>query len=73
MKDRRINKPQHVRQVLGEQINRLRTIEEIEKREIERSRAIGYLSSVALTAMKDGELEDRISAVEKSLRERERE
>lgn len=67
LKNKRINKPQHVRQVLGEQINQLRTKKELEKQDIEKSRAIGYLSSVALTAMRDGELEERIAAIEKAL------
>lgn len=67
MKEKRINKPQHIRQVLSEQINLLRNKKEIDKTEIERARAIGYLSSIALTAIRDGELEERIAAIEKSL------
>lgn len=69
MKDKRINKPQHVRQVLSEQINILRSKEKIDKVEIDRARAIGYLSSVALTAIRDGELEERLTAIEKAIEE----
>jgi hypothetical protein len=69
MKDKRISKPQHVRQVLSEQINILRSTEEIDKVEIDRARAIGYLSSVALTAIRDGELEERLTAIEKAIEE----
>lgn len=69
MADKRISKPQHIRQIIGEQINDLRKNDFPEKTEIDKARAIGYLSSVALTAMKDGELEERISAIEKSLKE----
>lgn len=43
---KRINKPQHVWQVIGEQINHLREAKEVDKTEIDRARAIGYLSSV---------------------------
>lgn len=69
MRDKRINKPQHVRQVLSEQINILRKKKDVDKKEIDRARAIGYLSSVALTAIRDGELEERIAEIEKTLRE----
>lgn len=69
MADKRINKPQHIRQIVSEQINQLRQNEYPEKADIDKARAIGYLSSVALTAMRDGELEERISAIEKSLKE----
>ncbi|MGM0899416.1 MAG: hypothetical protein ACQEV0_16020 [Bacillota bacterium] len=68
MADKRIQKPQHIRQIIGEQINGLRKSEFPDKSEIDKARAIGYLSSVALTAMKDGELEERITAIEKSLK-----
>lgn len=67
MKEKRINKPQHIRQVISEQINHLRQSEEVEKKDIDKARAIGYLSSVALTAIREGELEERITAIEKSL------
>ncbi|HZG72277.1 MAG TPA: hypothetical protein VEY51_12150 [Chondromyces sp.] len=69
---KRISKPQHVRQVLGEQINVLRSKKDISKVEIERARAIGYLSSVALAAIRDGELEERIKQIEKTLKENEK-
>lgn len=69
MADKRINKPQHIRQIIGEQINKLRNNDHPEKEDIDKARAIGYLSSVALTAMRDGELEERIAAIEKSLKE----
>lgn len=67
--NKRISKPQHIRQILSEQINILRSTKEIDKTEIERARAIGYLSSIALTAIRDGELEQRMSEIEKMLKE----
>jgi hypothetical protein len=67
---KRINKPQHVRQVIGEQINHLREAENVDKTEIDRARAIGYLSSVALTAIRDGELEERVRAIEKQMEDK---
>lgn len=73
MANRRINKPQHIRQVLNTQINRITAHQEKEelslKEEIEIGRAIAYMSTVALTAMKDGELEERMTAIEKALKE----
>lgn len=72
--DKRINKPQHVKQLMNEQINRLRrrqaeagdmlTIKE----EIDIGRAIAYMSTVSLTAIKDGELEQRLTEIEKLLK-----
>lgn len=63
---KRISKPQHIRQILADQLNSLRADDTLDP--IQRARAIAYLSSVALTAMKDGELEERISEIEKKLK-----
>lgn len=68
---RRINKPQHIRQTLAEQINILQSKEDLQKTDMDRARTIAYVSSIALTAMKDGELEERISKIEESLKENE--
>lgn len=65
VKERRITKPNHIRQLLGEQINLLRQDQEAST--IDKARAIAYLSSISLQAMKDGELEERISILEKEL------
>lgn len=66
---KRISKAQHIRQVLAQQINKLMEIEpESTKEAIEIARALAYLSSVALTAITDGELEDRITEIEKALK-----
>lgn len=73
MKEKRVIKPQHIRQILSEQINLLRTKGTIDKAEIDKARAIGYLASIALTAMKDGDLEERIATLEKEAMERENE
>lgn len=67
MKNRRIKSPTHVRQVVSEQINKLRA-EEVTKEEVDKARAIGYLSNVALSAIKDGELEERIKEIERKLK-----
>lgn len=67
---KRISKPQHIRQVLGQQINKLMEIEpESTKEAIEIARALAYLSSVTLTAITDGELEERMAELEKLLKE----
>lgn len=63
---KRITKPQHIRQLLADMLNELRQDETIDK--ISKARAIAYLSSVALTAMRDGELEERITEIEKKLK-----
>lgn len=67
MKDRRINKPQHVRQTLTEQVNILRANKDLD--DIQRARAIAYLCNIILTAIKDGDLEERISRLEQTLKE----
>lgn len=69
MRNKRITSPNHVRQVLSEQINRLRK-EKVTSDDIDKARAIGYLSNVALTAIRDGELEQRIQAIENKLKEK---
>lgn len=69
MRNKRITSPNHVRQVLSEQINRLRK-EKVTSDDIDKARAIGYLSNVALTAIRDGELEQRIKALEEKLKEK---
>lgn len=67
---KRISKPQHIRQVLGQQINKLMEIKpESTKEVIEIARAIAYLSSVTLTAITEGELEERMAELEKMLKE----
>ncbi|NJP39378.1 hypothetical protein [Alkalicoccus luteus] len=63
-KNKYIRKPQNVRQVLAEQINILRNKKTLNKQEIEKARAIGYLCSIALTSIRDGEMESRIKALE---------
>lgn len=67
---KRINKPQHIRQVIAQQINQLLALEpDTTKERIEIARTVAYLSSVALTAIKDGEIENRINELEKLLKE----
>lgn len=63
--NKRISKPQHIRQVLSNQINILMKIQPVNNKEkIEIARAIAYLSSVALTAIANGDFEERLSALE---------
>ena len=50
---------------MNEQINLLRKDDSIST--VERARAIAYLSTVSLTAIKDGELADRIAALEEHM------
>lgn len=61
-----IKSPTHVRQILSDEINKLRE-GTASKEELDQARAVGYLSNVALSAIKDGELENRIREVEKQL------
>lgn len=66
VKERRIVTATHIRQLLAEQINILRNDEELDN--IDRARAIAYLSNVSLTAIKEGDLEERIALLEDNLR-----
>lgn len=61
-KDIRIHKPQHVRRMLNEVINEIRheTLMDKEKR----ARVLGYLANITLTSLKDGDLEERLTALE---------
>lgn len=65
VKERRINKPHHIRALMQEQINILRRDDGIDP--VEKARAIAYLSNVALTAIKDGDFDERLKAIEEQL------
>lgn len=67
VKDRRISRPQHIQQLMTEQINLLRQNGELDP--IQRARAIAYLSTVSLTSMRDGELEKQVKELEAKLEE----
>ncbi|GGB42438.1 hypothetical protein GCM10011409_20010 [Lentibacillus populi] len=62
MRDKRINKPQHIKALMQEQINILRRDDGLDP--IDKARAIAYLSNIALTAIKDGDLEERMKRIE---------
>lgn len=65
VKERRINHPSHVKNVIAEQINILRNDENLDK--IKKANAIAYLSNVALSAYKDGEAMQQIEDIKKQL------
>lgn len=65
MRSKRINKPQHIKTLMQEQINILRRDDSLDP--INKARAIAYLSTVALTAIKDGEFDERLKAIEEQL------
>jgi hypothetical protein len=67
-RDIRINKPQHVRRLLNEVINEIRHESQMDKEK--RARVLGYLANITLTSLKDGDLEERISALEIRLKEK---
>lgn len=67
VKNRRINNPAQIRTVLQEQINILRQDKNLDK--IQKARVIAYLSNVALSAYRDGEMEKRLKEIEKHLKE----
>lgn len=66
VKERRINRPQHIRALLQEQINILRRNDELDP--IDKARAIAYLSNVALTSIKDGDFDERLKVIEEQLK-----
>ena len=65
VKQRRLNKPQDIKSLMQEQINLLRQNEDLEP--IQKAKAIGYLSSISLSAYKDGEIAERIDKIMKKL------
>lgn len=65
VKNKRINNPSHIKNIIAEQINILRQDESLDK--IEKARAIAYLSNVALSAYKDGEAMNQIDEIKKRL------
>lgn len=65
VKERRIVTATHIRQLLAEQINILRNDDELES--VERARAIAYLSNVSLSAIRDGEMAERMEVIEEIL------
>lgn len=71
VKDRRISRPQHIQQLMTEQINLLRRNGELDP--IQRARTIAYLSTVSLTAMRDGDLEKQYQELQQRLEDLENE
>jgi hypothetical protein len=65
VKERRINQPAHVKQLMSEQINELRQDDSLDK--IQKARAIAYLSTVSLSAYKESEAVDILKRIEKEL------
>lgn len=64
MKERRISTATDVRRLLTEQINNIR---KSNLKDMDKARTIGYLSNIVLTAIKDGELEERVKEIEKKM------
>jgi glutaredoxin 2 len=68
VKDRRITKPQHIRQLITEQINLMRKIEPANNKEaMDIARHISNLSNTSLMAMRDGEAAERLRKIEDML------
>lgn len=65
VKERRITAPSHIRQLITEQINRLRLNDELD--DIARARAIAYLSQISLQAMRSDDIEKRLQVLEDKL------
>lgn len=65
----RLNKPQHIKRLINEQINELRRAEEMDVET--RARAIGYLSNIVLKSMEQGEMAERLEYVFKTMKEQE--
>ena len=61
----RLNKPQDVRRMLQDICNELRHDHDMEREK--RARVLGYLGDIILTTIRDGDLEERLVAVEKQL------
>lgn len=65
VKERRINNPSHIKNLMAEQINILRRDDELDP--IAKAKAIGYLASISLSAYKEGETAKRLDEIEKRL------
>ncbi|GGB63229.1 hypothetical protein GCM10011409_45400 [Lentibacillus populi] len=69
MQKRYIRKPSDVRKLLSEQLNILREMKaKTNEDKIKRAKAIAYISSISLYAMRDGDLEERLKILEDSLK-----
>lgn len=68
VKNRRLETATHYKRMLQERINRLRKVKPTSvKEEVMLSNAIGYLSNVALTAIRDSDMEERVKQLELKL------
>lgn len=65
VKQRRITKPQHIKALMQEQINLLRTDESLDA--IQKAKAIGYLANTSLAAFKDSEAVELLEKISKQL------
>lgn len=72
-KRKRIQKPNHINQILAECINELRLLKNDHKLTLEEkvsiNKTIGSLSNIALKSISLGQLEERMSEIEKLLKE----
>lgn len=66
----RLQKPNDVRKLLQDMVNRVKNAKPEEYDMIDKqARTITYIANVMLTAMKEGEIEDRLAALEEQAAE----
>lgn len=66
----RLNKPQHVKRLLNQEINKVRKAKDMGTES--KARVIGYLSNILLKSLEMGEMSERMEYVYKHLKEQER-
>jgi len=67
VKNRRINNPNQIKALLQEQINAVRHDKDISTENS--ARTVGYLSNIALSCYKEGEMMEKLNEIEKRLEE----
>ncbi|MTD31843.1 hypothetical protein [Planomicrobium sp. YIM 101495] len=68
VKERRLNKPSDIKNLMAEQINQLRNNAELDP--VQKAKAIGYLANTSLSAYKEGEGMEKLEKIQKMLEER---
>lgn len=69
IKNKRLSKPQHVKQLINDQINEIRKDETLTSQE--KAKTIGYLSNILLKSLEMGDIAEKTEYIYKRLKEEE--
>lgn len=67
--NKRLSKPQHVKQLINDQINEIRKDETLSSQE--KAKTIGYLSNILLKSLEMGDIAEKTEYIYKRLKEEE--